>query len=179
LGIRGCPEKVVCDYFGRDDCGDGFEFHVVFQVDLSVDRFAGDDRVCADFVDSCAKVAQINRGNMQRSLLVAKIHRAVVTDAHLNYEGSLSIDKDLMEAVGMLPYEKILVANHSNGERFETYVIEGERGSRVFRLNGPTARLGQIGDKLTIMAFAQVEPHELANYKPRTITLNDQNQMVS
>src|SRR3990172_4310359 len=95
--------------------------------------------------------------------LKSKIHRARVTGASLNYEGSLTIAEDLMDKVGLLPYERILCGNIANGERFETYVIKGKRGSGVIELNGGVARLGNIGDQLTIMSFSEVAAGEAGN----------------
>jgi aspartate 1-decarboxylase len=112
-------------------------------------------------------------------LLKSKIHRARVTGASLNYEGSLTIDEALMERAGLLPYERILCGNLSNGARFETYVIKGRRGSGVIELNGAVARLGQIGDQLTIMAFAQVPLAEAGAWKPRMIVVGEKNRPVS
>src|SRR5688572_32066070 len=97
---------------------------------------------------------------MQVTLLKSKIHRAAVTGASLHYEGSLTVSADIAEMVGLLPYEKILVGNLQNGERFETYVIYGAAGKGLIELNGATARLGAIGDRLTIMKFGQFTPAE-------------------
>lgn len=115
---------------------------------------------------------------MHITLLKSKIHRATVTGASLHYEGSMTISQDLAEMVGLLPYEKILVGNMGNGERFETYVIYGERGSRQVQLNGATAHLGKIGDRLTIMNFGAYTPEEAAVHKPGVIVLNDKNEVV-
>ena len=101
------------------------------------------------------------------TLLKAKLHRIRVTEADLDYEGSLTLDPDDMEAVGIVPYEKILVADLENGNRFETYAIAGRRGSRVCCLNGAAARLGKVGDRLIVMCFAQVSPDEAAGWQPR------------
>ena len=101
------------------------------------------------------------------TLLKAKLHRIRVTEANLDYEGSLTLDPDDMEAVGIVPYEKILVADLENGSRFETYAIAGRRGSRVCCLNGAAARLGKVGDRLIVMCFAQVSPDEAAGWQPR------------
>ncbi len=101
------------------------------------------------------------------TLLKAKLHRIRVTEANLDYEGSLTLDPDDMEAVGIVPYEKILVADLENGNRFETYAIAGRRGSRVCCLNGAAARLGKVGDRLIVMCFAQVSPDEAAGWQPR------------
>lgn len=115
---------------------------------------------------------------MTLCLLKSKIHRATVTDASLHYEGSLTIAADLAEAVGLLPYEKILVGNMSNGERFETYVIYGKKGSGAIELNGATARLGQKGDLLTIMSYTWLTTSEATSHKPAIITLGKGNVTV-
>jgi aspartate 1-decarboxylase len=112
-------------------------------------------------------------------VLKSKIHRARVTDASLNYEGSLTIDRALMEKAGLLPYEKVLVGNTANGERFETYAIAGEPGSGVICLNGAVARLGQKGDVLTIMAFGQMDAREAQSFKPRVLVLDENNRIVT
>lgn len=114
---------------------------------------------------------------MQLHLLKAKIHRARVTAANLNYEGSLSIPRDLMEKTGMLPYERILGGNMANGERFETYAIPGEAGSREIVLNGAVARLGNPGDLLTIMVFAVVDATEAAAWQPKVVVLDKNNDI--
>lgn len=112
-------------------------------------------------------------------LLKSKIHRATVTGASLHYEGSLTIAADLAEQVGLLPYEKILVGNMGNGERFETYVIYGPRGSGVIELNGATALLGQIGDLLTIMSYTWLDATlEVPQHKPSVITLGKENGIL-
>ena len=112
------------------------------------------------------------------TILKSKIHRAAVTGASLHYEGSMTISEDLAEKVGLLPYERILVGNMGNGERFETYVIYGKRGAGVIELNGATAHLGKIGDRLTIMNFGLYTPEEAAAHKPRVIRLNEHNEIV-
>ena len=116
--------------------------------------------------------------SMFLNLLKSKLHRATVTSASLHYEGSLTVSADLAEKVGLLPYERILVGNMANGERFETYVIYGERGSGVIQLNGATAYLGKIGDRLTIMNFGSYTPEEAAKHKPRVIVLDEHNHVV-
>ena len=115
---------------------------------------------------------------MQLTLLKSKVHRATVTGASLHYEGSLTISRDLAERVGLMPYEKILVGNMGNGERFETYVIYGEAGAGQIQLNGATAHLGKIGDRLTIMNFGSYTPDEAAGHKPRVIVLNEKNEVT-
>jgi aspartate 1-decarboxylase len=116
---------------------------------------------------------------MHLTLLKSKIHRAAVTGASLHYEGSLTIAADLAEKVGLMPYEKILVGNMANGSRFETYVIYGVRGSGAIQLNGATALLGKIGDRITIMNFAQFTPQEAVGHKPRVLILNERNEVVA
>jgi L-aspartate-alpha-decarboxylase len=116
---------------------------------------------------------------MQLTLLKSKIHRATVTDASLHYEGSLTISSDLAKLVGLLQYERILVGNLNNGERFETYAIYGEPGKGAIELNGATAHLGKIGDRVTIMNFARFTPEEAAQHQPRIVVLNEKNEVVS
>ena len=116
---------------------------------------------------------------MQMTLLKSKIHRVAVTGASLHYEGSMTISEDLAEKVGLLPYERILVSNMANGERFETYVIYGKRGAGVIELNGATAHLGKVGDRMTIMNFGQYTPEEAAMHKPRILRLNECNEILS
>ncbi len=115
---------------------------------------------------------------MELILLKSKIHRATVTGASLHYEGSMTISQDLAEMAGLHPYEKILVGNMANGERFETYVIHGEAGTGQIQLNGATAHLGKIGDRLTIMNFASYTEAEAAGHKPRVIVLDEKNHVV-
>jgi aspartate 1-decarboxylase len=115
---------------------------------------------------------------MQLTLLKSKIHRATVTGASLHYEGSLTISSDLAQLVGLLQYEKILVGNLNNGERFETYVIYGESGKGTIELNGATAHLGKIGDRITIMNFARLTPEEATQHQPRIVVLNEKNEIV-
>lgn len=116
---------------------------------------------------------------MQLHLLKSKIHRAQVTAASLNYEGSMTIDAGLMEKVGLLPFEKILCSNLANGSRFETYAIPGERGSGVIVLNGATAHLGRVGDRITIMSYTILEESAAANWQPRVIVLGDNNTIIN
>jgi aspartate 1-decarboxylase len=115
---------------------------------------------------------------MQVTLLKSKIHSATVTSASLHYEGSLTISSDLAELAGLREYEKILVGNLRNGERFETYVIYGAPRKGLIELNGATAHLGQIGDRVTIMSFARYSPEEAANHQPRILVLDERNQIV-
>ena len=115
---------------------------------------------------------------MELTLLKSKLHRATVTGASLHYEGSMTISEDLAQMAGLLPYEKILVGNMANGERFETYVIYGEAGAGQIQLNGATAHLGKIGDRLTIMNFASYTPAEAAGHRPRIIVLDENNHVL-
>jgi aspartate 1-decarboxylase len=111
------------------------------------------------------------------SLLKSKLHRARVTDGNVNYEGSITVSIDLLEAVGFLPYERVLIGNMANGERFETYLIAGKRGAGDICLNGATAHLGKKGDLLTIMSFAWIESETSTSHEPRTVTLREGNQL--
>src|SRR6267143_2311047 len=115
---------------------------------------------------------------MQLVLLKTKIHRAAVTGASVDYEGSLTISADLAELVGLVPYEKILVANLNNGERFDTYVIHGHARRGIIELNGATAHLGKIGDRLTIMSFARYSLEEAALHTPQMAVLNEKNEVL-
>ena len=116
---------------------------------------------------------------MQIHILKSKIHRATVTGASLNYEGSLTIDRNLMDQAGFLPYERVLCSNMANGQRFETYLIPGERGSREFVLNGATAHLGKPGDLLTIMSFTFMEETAAKKWEPRVIVLGAGNAIIN
>lgn len=115
---------------------------------------------------------------VQKFLLSSKLHRATVTDASLHYEGSMTISEDLLEAAHMNVYERILVGNIANGERFETYVIPGERGKGIISLNGATAHLGKIGDRLVIMTFASVDADKAATHVPSIVLLNEKNEII-
>ena len=111
-------------------------------------------------------------------LLKSKIHRARVTEAELNYVGSITIDEELLEAAGILENEKVQVVDINNGERFETYAITGERGSGTICLNGAAARLVQVGDVIIIMSYALMEPEEARQYKPKVIFPDANNRLV-
>lgn len=111
-------------------------------------------------------------------MLKGKIHRARVTQAELNYVGSVTIDRTLMDAAGILEYEKVQIADVDNGERLETYVIAGEAGSGVICLNGAAARCVSTGDKVIIMAYAQVTPEEAQSFKPKVVFVDDANRPV-
>lgn len=112
-------------------------------------------------------------------LLKSKIHRAAVTAASLDYEGSLTIAVDLMDQVGFLPYERVLCSNLANGQRFETYLIPGEPGSGAIILNGATAHLGKVGDRLTIMSYTEVDSDLARKWSPRVIVLGERNAVVA
>lgn len=114
---------------------------------------------------------------MQRSLLLAKIHNCTLTDANINYMGSISIDQTLLDAAGILPYEQVQVVNIANGERFITYAISAPANSGAIELNGAAARLGMKGDRLIIMTYAQFTEEELKNYFP-TVVMVDQNNHI-
>ena len=116
---------------------------------------------------------------MQFTLLKSKIHRATVTGGNVAYEGSLSIASDLMDEVGMVPYEKILASNMANGSRFETYAIPGYPGSGTIVLNGAAAHLGKKGDLLTIMSFTTATKSRAKKWKPRVIVLGKGNRIVN
>ena len=104
---------------------------------------------------------------MTVELLKSKLHRIRVTEANLDYEGSLTLDPDDMEAVGIVQYAKLLVANVESGSRFETYAIAGRRGAHVCCLNGAAAHMGRVGDRLIVMSFAMFTPEEAAGWQPR------------
>lgn len=115
---------------------------------------------------------------MQRVMLKSKIHWAKITDANLYYEGSFTIDQEILERANILPYEKVSVVNINNGERFDTYVIPGERGKREFCLNGAAARKGAIGDEVIIISYSLYNENELENYKPLIVILNEKNEIA-
>ncbi|WP_242142679.1 MULTISPECIES: aspartate 1-decarboxylase [unclassified Bacillus cereus group] len=115
---------------------------------------------------------------MFRTMMRAKLHRATVTEANLNYVGSITIDEDLMDAVEIVENEKVQVVNNNNGERLETYVIKGERGSGVICLNGAAARLVQPGDKVIIICYGLVLAEEVYKQIPKIAVLDDHNQMI-
>jgi aspartate 1-decarboxylase len=115
---------------------------------------------------------------MRRTLFKSKIHRAVLTGAHLEYEGSIGVDRDLMDAADLAPYEKVQVLNLSTGTRLETYVIEAPRGSGEVQLNGPAARLGQPGDRVVIVSYAEYEEEELPLHVPTVVRVDDDNRLL-
>jgi aspartate 1-decarboxylase len=115
---------------------------------------------------------------MMRILCKSKIHRATVTEANLNYEGSLTLDPLLVEAAGLIPFEQVHVLNLNNGERFETYLIEGERGSGTVCVNGAAARLVQVGDPIIVLAYALVPEDELSDFTARIVFVDEHNRVV-
>jgi aspartate 1-decarboxylase len=115
---------------------------------------------------------------MQRTLLLAKIHSCTITDANLNYMGSISIDQTLLELAGILQYEQVQVVNVANGERFITYAIAAPANSGAIELNGAAARLGMKGDRIIIMTYAQLSAEELQNYHPTVVLVDGQNRLV-
>lgn len=114
---------------------------------------------------------------MLRYMLKSKIHRAVVTDADLNYVGSITLDRDLMDAADIVANEKVTIVNNNNGARFETYVIEGERGSGIVCLNGAAARLVQRGDVVIILTYTILDDQECQDYKPRLVYVDEKNRV--
>lgn len=115
---------------------------------------------------------------MQITMLQGKIHRATVTDANLDYVGSITIDRKLLEAAGMRVGQKVDIVNVNNGERFSTYIIPGKAGKREICLNGAAARKVHRGDKIIIIAYAQMEEKEADDYRPRIVILNDDNTIA-
>ncbi len=116
---------------------------------------------------------------MDRIFFKSKIHRARVTKANLHYEGSLSIDPELMDAADILPYEKVDVVNLNTGDRFSTYAIKGKKGSGEIGLNGGAARLGQVGDLIIIITYAHVPQNEIDQYKVKIVLVDEQNRIKS
>ncbi|MEK5109514.1 aspartate 1-decarboxylase [Cytobacillus sp. FSL K6-0129] len=114
---------------------------------------------------------------MYREMLKSKIHRATVTDANLNYVGSVTIDKELMEHADILPNEKVHIVNINNGARFETYVIEGERGSGMVCLNGAAARLVQPGDLVIIISYSFFKEDEIFNLQSKAVLVDEENKL--
>ncbi len=115
---------------------------------------------------------------MNITMFKGKIHRATVTEAELNYVGSITIDSDLLEASNILPGEKVQIVNNNNGERIETYTIKGEAGSGIICLNGAAARRVQPGDKVIIISYAQMTPEEAKTFEPSVVFVNDQNKII-
>ena len=115
---------------------------------------------------------------MTITMLKAKIHRATVTQAELDYVGSITVDMDLLEQAGILEYEKVQIVDVNNGSRFETYTIAGERGSGVMCLNGAAARMVHTGDKIILMAYAQVTPEEASELRPTVLFVDEKNKVT-
>ncbi|RZS95054.1 aspartate 1-decarboxylase [Cecembia calidifontis] len=115
---------------------------------------------------------------MQIQLLKSKIHRVKITQAELHYVGSITVDEDLMDAANIIENEKVQVVNVNNGERLETYVIKGERGSGMICLNGPAARKAQVGDVVIIISYCSMELEEAKKYKPIVIFPDDHNKLI-
>ena len=115
---------------------------------------------------------------MTITMLKAKIHRATVTQAELDYVGSITVDMDLLDQAGILEYEKVQIVDVNNGSRFETYTIAGERGSGVMCLNGAAARMVQTGDKIILMAYAQVTPEEASELRPTVLFVDEKNKVT-
>ena len=115
---------------------------------------------------------------MKITMMKSKIHRGVITGAELDYEGSISIDRRLLDAAGIFPYEKVQVVNLNNGERFDTYAIDAGAGSGEICLNGPAARLGQKGDLVIIIAYCTLDRGEISQHTPKIIKVDQQNRII-
>ncbi len=115
---------------------------------------------------------------MLREFLNSKIHRATVTDANLNYVGSITVDEEFLEKANILEWEKVEILNINNGERFQTYALKGKRGSKVFCLNGAAARKAQKGDKIIIVTYAQLTEEEIKTHKPTIVQVGENNQII-
>jgi aspartate 1-decarboxylase len=115
---------------------------------------------------------------MLRVFLKSKIHRATVTETKLDYEGSITIDESLLNAAGILPFEQLLIANLRNGERFETYVIPGERDSGVICVNGAAAHKAESGDLIIVFQYVHLEPGEIASHTPKVVYVDAHNKII-
>jgi aspartate 1-decarboxylase len=115
---------------------------------------------------------------MYKELLLAKIHRATVTDSDLNYIGSITIDEEFMTLTGIVEWEKVQIADINNGNRFDTYVIPGSAGSKTIQLNGAAARLVHKGDKVIIMSYGMLDENELQTHHPKILVLGDNNEIL-
>jgi aspartate 1-decarboxylase len=124
----------------------------------------------------CAKLKE--KVLMQREMLKSKIHRATVTEAELYYEGSITVDKDLLEAADILPYEKVQVLNFNNGSRLDTYTIEGTAGSGTICLNGPAARFGSVGDEIIIVSYIYLPDEDVQKFKPKVVMVDKKNKIT-
>ena len=114
---------------------------------------------------------------MQLNMMKAKLHRATVTECDMDYEGSISIDQDLLEAAGILPFEQVDIYNITNGERLTTYAIIAERGSKMFGLNGAAARKAAKGDKIIVVSYCSMPSEQARNYKPTVVLMDDENNI--
>lgn len=114
---------------------------------------------------------------MQIEMLKGKIHRACVTEAKLNYVGSITVDEDLLDAAGILEYEKVQIVDIDNGMRFETYTIAGERGSGVMCLNGAAARCVQVGDRIILIAYCRIDNEKAIKHRPKVVFVNKENKI--
>lgn len=113
---------------------------------------------------------------MKLTMFKSKLHQLKVTEANLMYEGSITIDQELLELAGILPFEKVQVVNITNGSRLETYTIPGERGSRVCCMNGAAARLTQVDDRIIVIAYAEMTPEEARSHKPNVVIVDENNE---
>lgn len=113
---------------------------------------------------------------MKLTMFKSKLHQLRVTEANLMYEGSITLDEELMEKAGILPFEKVQVVNITNGSRLETYAIPGERGSRVCCMNGAAARLTQVDDRIIVIAYAEMNPEEASNHNPLVVIVDENNE---
>ncbi|MCB5270658.1 MAG: aspartate 1-decarboxylase [Candidatus Cloacimonetes bacterium] len=116
---------------------------------------------------------------MLRQILLSKLHRATVKECDLNYNGSIKIDEELLEASGMREFEKVDVFNISNGARFSTYIIKGERGSGMVGINGAAARLAQVNDQVIVVSYGMLDEQEMSTHKPRIVVLGADNKIDS
>lgn len=115
---------------------------------------------------------------MMLTMFKSKLHHLNVTEADLYYEGSITIDTELLELAGLLPYEKVQVVNVNNGNRLETYTIPGPKGSRIVCMNGPAARLTSVGDRIIVISYAQMSPEEARDHKPKIVVVDKNNDPV-
>ncbi len=115
---------------------------------------------------------------MLRQFLNSKIHRATVTDANLNYVGSITVDEEFLDLAGIMEWEKVEILNINNGERFQTYAIKGKRGSKCFCLNGAAARKAQPGDKIIIVTYALLNENEISAHKPQIVQVGENNEII-
>ena len=113
---------------------------------------------------------------MKLTMFKSKLHQMKVTESNLHYEGSITIDQDLLDKAGILPYEKVQVLNITNGNRLETYTIPGERGARTCCLNGAAARLTQVGDRIIVISYAEMTPEEARQHKPKVVVVDENNE---